>query len=130
VSVKKALKMRTSRRAAYRRADAISSRSRYGYLERIASEVSPAARGCRMSITRMRIPRMHGRLPACSGSIVIRSRRSAFDGMSAPVVEHSKRRQEIGMLELARTPELPLLTLDTRLGAVAQAAGIELVEVP
>lgn len=33
------------------------------------------------------------------------------------------------MLELARSRGLPLLTLDTRLGAVAQAAGIELVEV-
>jgi predicted nucleic acid-binding protein len=33
------------------------------------------------------------------------------------------------MLELARSRGLPLLTLDARLSAVAQAAGIDLVEV-
>jgi predicted nucleic acid-binding protein len=33
------------------------------------------------------------------------------------------------MLELARSRGLPLLTLDARLSAVAQGAGIDLVEV-
>ena len=47
----------------------------------------------------------------------------------AVAIEHGVYAYDAYMLELARSRGLPLLTLDARLSAVAQAAGIDLVEV-
>lgn len=50
-----------------------SSASRSGISSRICSAERPAANRSSTSLTLMRIPRIHGRPPHCSGSTVIRS---------------------------------------------------------
>jgi hypothetical protein len=63
-------------RAAYASAALISSGSRYGKSRRISSCETPSASMPRMSATRIRRPRTHGRPPHLSGSTVMRSNNS------------------------------------------------------
>jgi len=58
--------------AANSSAATMSSASRYGKSTRISSRVDPDARRSRMSLTRIRMPRMQGRPPHCSGLTVMR----------------------------------------------------------
>ena len=55
----------------------MSSASRSGISSRTCSVERPLAKRSRTSVTRIRIPRMQGRAPHCSGSTVIRSANSA-----------------------------------------------------
>src|SRR5471032_2237872 len=52
-----------------------SSGSRSGSSSRIFSAVRPATNKSSTSLTRIRIPRMHGRPPHCFGLTVMRSKR-------------------------------------------------------
>src|SRR5712691_1482147 len=61
--------------AAYSSAAAMSSSSRYGKSPRMSARLAPPASMSRISLTRTRSPRMHGRPPKTSGSTVMRSRR-------------------------------------------------------
>ncbi len=58
---------------ACRRAASMSAGSRSGSSSSTCTRVSPAARRSSTSITRTRIPRIHGRPPHCAGLKVIRS---------------------------------------------------------
>ena len=66
------------RRLAYARQAFRSSGSRSGISSRIRAASRPAANRSRMSLTRMRIPRTHGRPPHCFGLTVIRSSKEAM----------------------------------------------------
>ncbi len=78
----------SSRRAAYCRAARTSSSSRSGNSSTTCSAVSPAARRSSTSMTRIRIPRIHGRPPHCAGFTVMRCR-MLFTGYLAVLSLHS-----------------------------------------
>ena len=65
-------------RAANCRQARMSSRSRSGKSVRISLISTPSPSISRMSLTRIRMPRMQGRTPHLPGSMVIRSSRFAF----------------------------------------------------
>jgi hypothetical protein len=64
---------KSTRFAAKRRAADISSGSRSGKSARIAWALTPSASISRISLTRMRMPRMQGRPPHCAGLKVMRA---------------------------------------------------------
>src|SRR4051812_13779125 len=102
---------------AKRRLAWMSSDSRSGISSRICSAVKPLASRSRTSLTRIRIPRMQGRPPHCSGSTVMRS---ATYLMLFPPPEAYHRTEPSGLHPMPRRPRDRLRPLQIGLAYTRQ----------
>lgn len=71
------------------RTEVMSSGSRSGSSSRTCWGVNPAASRSSTSVTRIRIPRIQGRPPHCSGLVVIRFMAPAYTSEAAGASQHS-----------------------------------------